>query len=753
MKTITITIIFCVFSVATFASGWKPVKTKTGNFKTVVERLKYDSYMAPYFSGKILPTPQKVSYGKNKYPLDNTGIVLGKDLSPQDKRVELLLERIKKYGGKYKIISQKEINNYPTLICLGDTGLGEDVKPPEKPEGYVVKCFQQNGRNFVIMKSYDFLGLTWAIYSLNQMINFENNKTTLTEVNIKDYPFMKRRMAGVSIEGRNDMKDRGARTISQSTFLQSAFKFNEMLIPYSFLFPRRGKYHYWRDKRPEWMKKEIQEFGKELNPLGIKWYAGFFAFANSATASLDRQIDCKSEKDFQHLMEIAEWIGDAGGNITFYWEDYRFPIGPADEKNFGSAREADVYFLNKMYKELRKKYPKMQFMVCPMFYWGPDGGTARYSESREKYLKALGERLPKDFDIFWTGPRVKSRKVNREHMKWITGLIKRKPVYWQNSTDVMHIYYFHYMTDPIRAWKNYYYNGFYNDIKSYFFNFTPGNNVSLITNSDYQWNPLKYNPEECVRQAVEKIVGRGAFEKLDKLNKTLTYFDKYDAKISPSAAKNIKTLEKKLSEAQKLYNEIFSQRPAATKWNYMPWVMHLCSNYLVRLKKSPALEQFSKMGKISLEKAKKEAKLNPEKDIFLSAFNFSGGYPARTYVNNREKRYATWIYGNKSTFNTMKGDFQIEPFPPLGHYKLIISGQDDDSKKKCRIKITMNGKKIFEGPAPFVSKGWSMHTFHVPANTLNRYNVLSITTLEDKANKSGPPFFMLNYAILRKTAK
>ena len=66
----------------------------------------------------------------------------------------------------------------------------------------------------------------------------------------------------------------------------------------------------------------------------------------------------------------------------------------------------------------------------------------------------------------------------------------------------------------------------------------------------------------------------------------------------------------------------------------------------------------------------------------------------------------------------------------------------------------MNGKAIFEGVSTFERFAWSMQKFTIPFNTLKRGNKLVIEILDEGLNiRSGPPFFMVNYLVLKKTAQ
>jgi len=110
----------------------------------------------------------------------------------------------------------------------------------------------------------------------------------------------------------------------------------------------------------------------------------------------------------------------------------------------------------------------------------------------------------------------------------------------------------------------------------------------------------------------------------------------------------------------------------------------------------------------------------------------------------------TYVNGLKTNFSKMTSIFQL-PLPPTSDYVLIVSGQDNDSGPRCRIKVTMNDNTVFEGENPFVRMGWSIHKFPVKASFFKEgTNNISIQCIEDASSFNGPPFFMLNYVIIRK---
>jgi hypothetical protein len=120
------------------------------------------------------------------------------------------------------------------------------------------------------------------------------------------------------------------------------------------------------------------------------------------------------------------------------------------------------------------------------------------------------------------------------------------------------------------------------------------------------------------------------------------------------------------------------------------------------------------------------------------------------YDNKCPKRFASLIRGTRTATPRVTARFECDPFPPSGPYELHVCGQDDDAESLCRIGIKVNDTAIFSGPSGFVRHGWSVRKFVLPLAALKRNNTLTIECMEDSSNQSGPPWFMVNYAVLRK---
>lgn len=704
-----------------------------------------DGFKVPFYTGKVFPTPQEARYSETFASLADCGLLLGNGIAQDDPRVKVLTDRITQYGGKTRIVKALS-DSGGTLILLGETdaasGLTTGAPVPEKPEGYRIHGATQNGRAIILLRGRDRMGLLWAITSFNQLITRKDGTAVAQRAEIVDYPSLPNRSYLTTGLDRVAPDPNASRLCAETAaWLAPRFKMNRVYYHIGILVNRRGPYTDWRLPSPDFVKEDIRRTGAILSPLGIEWYAA---------VNPGEEIRCKNDDDYRAMLAHARLVASAGGHFAYFQDDSRFPLNADDQRDFGNAREADIYFIQRLYNGLRAEYPAAKLLFCPPFYWGPDGSHT-YPESREEYLGALGLRLPREIGIVWTGPRVKSGDVEREQVQWITNLIRRKPVYSQNTFGAPHLAGFHYATDPLPIWTERYYDGFWQDIDTYTLNSDPGAVIATLTLADYMWNPKAYNPEKSVEEACKMLCGPESWPGLVELNQRLSAFDSYGARLTPIAAKHLPELEADLKTVDAALDKAMAHHPqAVSRWTSMAWYVQIQKTWVESVRRNPDLAVFSTQANELKKIAEKEVPLAPATDTFLSAYDFLGGLPPVLYGFRCEKRLTTCVYGARTANGAMNASFECDPFPPAGDYQLILSGQDDDSDKACRIRILVNDQKLFEGDNGFVKRGWSRRVFTVPGATLKRYNTLTIQNIENTDRFGGPPFFLLNYAVLRK---
>ncbi|CAF1565035.1 unnamed protein product, partial [Didymodactylos carnosus] len=51
---------------------------------------------------------------------------------------------------------------------------------------------------------------------------------------------------------------------------------------------------------------------------------------------------------------------------------------------------------------------------------------------KSQYLQTIGNGLLSDIDIFWTGPKVISRRIDLDHIEQVNKVLKRRVIIWDN---------------------------------------------------------------------------------------------------------------------------------------------------------------------------------------------------------------------------------------------------------------------------------------------------------------------------------
>ena len=696
----------------------------------------------PFYTGTILPTPQQVTYRDEYFSLDRAALVVGPDVEADGPHVAELRQRVERYGGR---LTRGDVpsDSSGTLILLGNVPAAgtylQGAAVPQREQGYLMLCRTVGQRKAVVLQGHDRLGLLWAIASFNQLVHERDGRPVVRAADVIDYPATPHRgfIAGHWPEG---------------TSYCVAFKINKPVFQSALADPsiadRTKRAGAWRNPLPDAVRRDLQTYGQRLSPLGIAWYAGVNPIVGP------EKIRSANEEDFQAILQQACAVAEAGGNLCLKYDDQRFPISPDDLKQFGTAREADVHFLTRLHTELVKRHPRARILFCPPFYWGPNS-TAIYPEPRDDYLYALGKRLPKEIEIFWTGPSVKSGVVTPAMVDWITQRIGRKPVYWQNGFGSPHAYLYHYVTDPVPVYRDWFYKDFLQQIDCYMLNCSmPAYAAAVATCADFCWNPQTYDAERSIREAATKLVGADTYPALVSLNRSLSWFDPFGLRRTPGAAQKLPEMAQRLAAVKSAWGEVQRRNARAVQaWTGMQRHVDQVDKFYQHLQHSPNLAAYRDEAAASLKQAVQEVRFSDKENQFLSAYDFTGGVGPKHYALNCEKRLATWIYGGQSPNRSMESQFAVEPFPPSSDYELIVSAQDDDAEAVCRIRIWVNDTKIFEGPNPFPAHAWSRHTFRIPAASLHRSSRLRIENAEDAGRTGGPPFFMLNYAVVRQARR
>ncbi len=693
----------------------------TGQARTALRFLKdapdVDYMKLPWYTGgKVFPKAQQATYSGTFIPLTAAKLVLGKGLTEDDVRIELLKAKFARFG-----ITIDSKASFAITI-------NADPSPaaPEKPEGYALTV-TKNGAS---INGRDKLGVTWGVVSLIQLFNLEKaGEPKIQLAEIVDYPDTLYRgcLAGANLES-------------------ALFSKMNVIISERELWltsPDFGR------PRTPLMRETCKAMTETFDAFGLRLYFGICNY------TMYPKMPLSSERTFDFHVKLLNEIADAKGHVYFPYDDGRFPLPPADLEKFGSAAHMDAKYLTRLYKEVKKDHPGFHLIFCPPFYWGPDS-DAPYSEPREPYLKSLGEFLDPEIELFWTGPRVKGYEKNPEQVKWYTDLTKRKPVIFQNGTGKHNLW--SYITDEMPDWKTWHYEGFLDrDLTGFLKN--GGEIPQVNTLADCLWNIKGYDSAASIRAAVAMYYGKAMFDLIDPANKAMTKLDKYPyMEIRPGAAEEADEIARLSAEANAALDKAMAyNREALEGWGgHLVGVIRGSRNLAAQARKAPNLKAtYGKAIDATRKFAVREVGIDEAKgDIFKSPVDLIGGELMEYEWRMISNRFASCIRGKASGISTLTTTFDCDPFPPSGPYVLNLSGLDDDQEKGVTLRISVNGKAIFEGVSTFERFAWSMQKFTIPFETLKRGNILVIEILDEGLNiRSGPPFFMVNYVVIKKAVQ
>lgn len=461
---------------------------------------------------KAFPTPQQAVYSKEFVPLTSVQITTGPGMKEDDLRLRLLKIKFERFGIKFdeKAAFTIQVNS------------GAGPRPPNKPEGYALSVT----RTGAAINSRDAKGALWGIVSLIQLID-PGRAPRIRLAEITDYP-------AVAVRG----------------FLQSSWKNSleyMLFCKLNTVVSQAGPHITANNPGIPWspLQKEICRMQSEtFAAFGLRHYYGIMAW------TMWYKLPLSSERTFDLQLAVCSEIARHGGHVYYPYDDLRFPMPRADTMKYGAAANIDAKHVSRLFQAVRGKYPGFQMVFCPPFYWGPHSGNP-YDEPREDYLKSLGDFLDPAVDVFWTGPKVKGYRKTPEEVAWITDLIGRKPMVFQNGTGQHNL--LSYITDEERGWKDWHYPGFFdNDIAGYLKNAHMGAEAApMATLADCLWNIEGYDPASSIRRAVALLYGGDMFDILDPANKAIAYFDKYPyGGSSPEAARDAAELAKHLATAE-----------------------------------------------------------------------------------------------------------------------------------------------------------------------------------------------------------
>jgi hypothetical protein len=232
------------------------------------------------------------------------------------------------------------------------------------------------------------------------------------------------------------------------------------------------------------------------------------------TQTADFQTFCEARYvEFAALMGYEQELATMGDAVTTYFGE-RFDAGirsfTVDFDDYYISTMAESQTLATTHAEiasricqyLRERDAAARFIFCPLVYGGLPSTYlvgAATTAIGVNYLNLLGDNLPADMPIFWTGDQgVFSSTITEVGSQEISQATRgRKPFLWDN--DAIH---FANERKPLsgRGPELYkYLSGYMANLNEGETDWRPDKNVEfeLITTAMYCWNPSKYDPAKA----------------------------------------------------------------------------------------------------------------------------------------------------------------------------------------------------------------------------------------------------------------
>jgi len=436
----------------------------------------------------LIPQPQEIEWGSRTVTLGGPVSIRGGEDCPNALRsLEEILDESR--------LPLAQADTEPGLtILLGRRASCEALPELEEElkglplEGYVLDIGSRDKRSTIVLAGAGAAGTYCAVQTLRQLLNAPGS---LRAVHIRDYPaFIRERGYGEFFYGR---------PWSHEERLEALKFMGQLKMNFYMYSPKDDPYNRdrWREDYPEIEMVRMKELFQTASNHGIT-----FSFAMNPGLSMRYS----NEEDFAILMKKYRQVFDMGvRSFSLQLDDLGNAIRhEEDAKVFSHKAEAHAYMFNKVFHELKRWDPAIEYSIC---------GEVYYVAQPDEYNRILGEKVDPDVPIMWTGSDVVDDFISIDEVYLFASGIRRKPFVSDNypvNDFATNRLFMGPMTGRPRELVFHVYPGFIQNPM----NQEEASKVALATIADYAWNPLDYDPETSWNNAILRVAGEKGFPAL-----------------------------------------------------------------------------------------------------------------------------------------------------------------------------------------------------------------------------------------------
>lgn len=196
----------------------------------------------------------------------------------------------------------------------------------------------------------------------------------------------------------------------------------------------------WRELHPEPEWAQLHQLAIEYQQQGVRWGLGLSPLGLGE--KYQREDKAQLVKKVMHINELNPDI------LCILFDDMRGDFDGLLQRQLDIV--ADVMTASSARK----------FIVCPTYYSFDPVLEQVFGAMPPQYLKMLGESLPGEVDVFWTGDKVISTEYNAAGASKISELLQRKPILWDNypvndgrlTSKFLHLEPYKGRPEAIRQW-------------------------------------------------------------------------------------------------------------------------------------------------------------------------------------------------------------------------------------------------------------------------------------------------------------
>ncbi len=444
---------------------------------------------------RLLPTPQELQFDPRTLTL--TQVHIASDGQPGNQEVAALLARRLRSLLQQEVrvaVPEEDLEPGVSLLVIGDprrikwlNGVDElwAMAPPQvrnNPDGYYLIAAPSGDRNFIVILSRSARGAFYGAQSLLQLLEANDGKVTVPRVNVADWPSFKNR--GI-IEGFYGTPWTWPQREAMIEFA-GRNKMNWFILA-----PKEAPWH-----RSHWQQPHTADELQWLQRLNRTAQARHVNFCYAIAPG--RSMNYVNPTDLELLLRKIASVQNLGiRNFALLMDDIPFKLrSQAERKRFRSIEDAHIYVAIRFYRAVKNRDPGAQMFFCPTRYHGK-----RPHES--SYVRSLGQRLPREVQIFWTGPGVVSMTLNEPDSDVVAKALRRPAFYWDNfpvndydrtrfflgplaqRAPLLHAHCAGLVANPM--------------------NEAEASKLPLMTVADYLWNPMAYAPQRSWDTAVMRL--------------------------------------------------------------------------------------------------------------------------------------------------------------------------------------------------------------------------------------------------------